>query len=381
MSALRVKAVLDGLGVGPSELERRFGMSKTTWSRFLCGGREIKGRDPRGDVTRLLEERGLPVTPDLFTQERDGDAPSLEARMQGQYLNETARQRFKLFRDPFAPSAMVKELPGGGLEPNELYLPPSHRFIEERVRQAAVAAGFLALAGEPGSGKSTILDSALRRAGDATSVVRVTPANIERRKLTAAHIAAEIIRQLSEEAVPRMANARDAVAQEVLAQRYEDGQRVALVIDEAHELPHETIKDLKRYHELRYGYAQLLAVILVGQTELRARFDASSNFRLREAIIRCQLVTLPPMKGHVPAYIARRFEWVNHDVADVFDEDALRTLEARLGVHEQQYPVLIGNAAVASMNVAARRGAERVTEEEVEAVWASTPDQLQELGL
>lgn len=381
MGALRVKAVLEGLGIGPSELERRYGMSKTTWCRFLAGGREIKGRDPWGDVARLLQERGLPVTPDLFNPERDGAEPSLEARMQGQYLSEAARKHFKLFRDPFVPSAMTKKLPGGGMELQDLFLPASHRFIEERLRQAAMSAGFIALTGEPGSGKSTLLSSALRRASDVTSVVRVSPANIERRKLTAAHIAAEIIRQLSEEPVPRMANTRDSKAQEVLVQRYEEGQRVALVIDEAHELPHDTIKDLKRYHELSYGFAQLLAVILVGQTELRARFDAERNYRLREAIIRCQLVTLPPMKGHTADYIARRFEWVEHDVTTVFDLDGLEALEARLGVHEQQYPVLIGNAAVAAMNVAARRGVERVTDEEVDAVWASTADQLMELGL
>jgi len=380
--ALRVMAVLRALGVGPAELERRFGYSKTSWSRYLTGERELGNGDGRAHVSRVLEERGLPITPDLFIPHNSADGPSpSEVSMQGQNLSEIARERFRLFRNPFAPDSIMRRLPGGGTEPNELYLPPSHRFIEERIRQACLTSGFIALAGEPGSGKTTLLDSALHRASDQASIVRVTPANVERRKLSAAHISAEIIRQLSEYPVPRMTNVRDSLAAQVLVHRYEEGQRVCLVIDEAHELPHNTIKDLKRFHELRHGYAQLLGVVLVGQTELRARFDAERNYNLREAIIRCQLITLGPMKGHVAQYVARRFEWVNAEVASVFEDDGLQALEDRLGVHDQQYPVLIGNAATAAMNIAARRGAERVSEEEVEAVWASSPDQLQELGL
>lgn len=375
---LRIKGVLERLGVGPSELGRRFGRSRSTWSRVLAGEREANGA--RAEVEALLEERGLPVSADLWTQVRDDDPPR-EVSMQGQYLSEHARSHFRLFRSPFEQEAIIGTGADGRQKVNDLYMAPGHRFVEERLRQALLTAGFIAIAGEPGSGKSTLLDSALRRAGDAADVVRVTPANIERRKLTAAHISAEIIRQLSEEQVPRMSNVRDSLAAATLAHRYSEGQRVALVIDEAHELPHNTIKDLKRFHELRHGYAQLLAVILVGQTELRARFDSERNYVLREAIIRCQMVTLGPMVGHVPNYVAKRFEWVAADVNESWEPDALNMLERRLAVHEQQYPVLIGNAAVAAMNVAARRGNKRVSEEDVEGVWAASPEQLQELGL
>ncbi len=381
MSALRVKRVLEGLGVGPTALADRFGCDKSTWSRFLSEGRDIKGIDAGACLQELLDERGLALTPDLLTPESAGGHEPPEAIMQGQHLSQTARTHFKLFSDPFHGEARILRRPGQPDGLRELYLPPGHLFVRERLRQAALTAGFVAVSGEPGSGKSTLLADALARADDGDKLVVVQPANIERRKLTAAHIASEIIRQLSEETIPRVANVRDAVAQQVLATRYEQGQRVVLVIDEAHELPHNTIKDLKRYHELRHGYAQLVAIILIGQSELRARFDAERNSRLREAIIRCQLITLEPMAGHVPEYIARRFEWVGRDVLDTWEEPALIALEKRLNQHDQQYPVLIHNAAAAAMNIGARRGVERVTEEEVDAVWAATPEQLQGYAL
>lgn len=396
--ALVVKRILKGVGIGPTDLTRRFGYSKTSWCRMLNGEREIQGTRPRACIEQVLQEAGLQVGAELWAIDHPEDKhetntpggkpengapcpePDTEIHMQGQTLSSLAQRNWGLFMSPFEPEAIID--PATGLDRlNELFLPPGHRFAEERLVQAFIKAGFVALAGEPGSGKSTLLERAFRRAAEMKQLAMVTPANVERRKLRAAHISAELIRQLSEESVPRMANTRDALAAQLLAQRYEKGQRVALVIDEAHELPHDTIKDLKRFHEFTDGFARLLAIILIGQTELRGRFDLERNYKLREAIIRCQLVVLRPMVGEVAGYLQTRFKWVGKSLDDVFEPDAVRAVEARLGVHEQQYPVIIGNVATAAMNIAAKRGETRVTEDDVEAVWAATPDQLQELGL
>lgn len=299
--------------------------------------------------------------------------------MQGQALSQAAQKAWALFSNPFDPEALLNPLGGDRLE--DLYLPIGHRFALARLVQALSKAGFVALSGAPGGGKSTLKALALREANAIKPVIEVMPANVERRKMTAMHVSAEIIRQLSGEAVPRTANHRDALAAEVLRERYEQGKRVALVIDEAHELPISTVKDLKRFHEMAHGFAKLLAIVLIGQDELAARFDDERNFRLREVIIRCQLISLPPMRGDVAGYLAKRFSWVERRLDDVFEPEAVRALESRLGLHDQQLPVLINNAATAAMNVAARRGSPRVTEDDVEAVWQATPEKLQELGL
>lgn len=383
----RARRVLERAGITLADLVRACGRSKTTWSRWLDGERVIRSGDPRRDVERLLRERGVRFGTGLWEMEGERHTPAQAApvqpqeviSMQGQSLSEAARRKWQLFVSPFDPEAMIRREGGDRLD--DLHLPVAHRFVLARLVQALTKAGFVALAGEPGSGKTTLLERAYREADELKPLVKITPANIERRKMRAMHVSSEIIRQLSEEPVPRVANTRDALAAEILRQRYEQGQRVALVIDEAHELPHETIKDLKRYHELAHGFARLLAIILVGQTELAERFNLERNYRLREVIIRCQLIELPAMVGESAEYLRRRFAWVGKDVGDVWEPAALEALEARLAVHGQQLPVLIGNAATAAMNIAARRGNDRVTEDDVEAVWAATADQLQEMGL
>ncbi len=392
--ALVAKRLLQEAGIGPTALERRTGVSKSSWSRVLNGTRELRSRRARASVERILLKEGVDFGEDLWELESEpttdggvaGDEPrcpepETEIHMQGQSLSQDAQRKWGLFMSPFDNDAIIDPATGFG-RLDDLFLPPGHRFAEERLVQAFIKAGFVALAGEPGSGKSTLLERAFLRAHELKPMDMVTPANVERRKLRAPHISAELIRQLSELPVPRMANTRDALAAEILKQRYEKGRRVALVIDEAHELPHDTIKDLKRFHEFSDGFARLLAIILIGQTELRARFDLERNYRLREAIIRCQLVVLRPMAGQVDGYLRKRFGWLGKELDDVFAADAVKAMESRLAVHEQQYPVTIGNVATAAMNIAARRGISKlVTEDDVEAVWAATPEELQDLGL
>lgn len=382
----RAKDYLDEAGVSLGELVRLCGRSKATWSRFLSGERAPATGDPRAEIETVLQERGVGIPRDLWHFEGTAipAAPEPlqtqeEVRMQGQALSPAAMAHFRLFKSPFDAEALVT--PDGGDQLENLYLPLSHQLVVARLVQAYTKTGFVAVAGEPGSGKTTLNQLAEQRANEVYPVIRVTPANVERRKLTAMHLAAEIIRQLSESSVPRTANARDALAAEILKQRYGQGQRVALVIDEAHELPTDTIKDLKRYHEFAHGFARLLAIVLIGQSELAARFDLERNYRLREVIIRCQLLPLPPMRKASAAYLATRFGWVGKDIAEVFEPEALQAIEDRLAVHDQQLPVIISNVATAAMNIAARRGNKLVTDEDVEEVWSYTPEQLQEFGL
>lgn len=369
----RAHRYLQERGISYGELQEAKGRSATTWCRFLIGEREPVRGNARRDIEEVLRERGIPVPSDLWEAEAPAPAPSEpttpeaqgEVQMQGHSLSDAALKAFRLFRSPFDPDAIVN--PDGGHHLDDLYMPVSHQFIRMRLVQAFTKAGFVAVFGEPGSGKSTLLEAGFRDAAQLKPIVRVSPANVERRKMTAMHIGAELIRQLSEERIPRTANMRDHVAMEVLRQRYQQGQRVALVIDEAHELPDTTIKDLKRFHEMTDSYVRLLAIVLIGQTELAQRFELDRNHKLREVIIRCQLVHLPPLKekGDVGRYMATRFRWVGAELADAWEPAAVEELENRLSIHTQQLPVLIGNVASLAMDLAYSRACARVTTDEV----------------
>jgi type II secretory pathway predicted ATPase ExeA len=383
----RARALFFDAGLSLSELAAERGYHKSTWSRLLAAKLDPEPAGIRTLFEEHLVAHGVNAPRDLWQLVPEGQTPSSpeqgEIGMRGQSLLEEARAGFRLFRNPFDPDAIVAD--DGDSRLHDLYLPTPHRFAESRLLQALTGAGFLALYGEPGSGKSTLLARTRRAAAERRPLVVVNPANIERRKMGAMHIAAEIIRQLSDERVPRIANMRDHVATEVLKQRYAQGQRIALVIDEAHELPTATIKDLKRYHELADGFVRLLAVILVGQSELARRFELERNHELREAIIRCQLVHLPPMRapGDVRRYMETRFRWVGAALLDVWETEAVDELERRLAEHDQQIPVLIGNVATAAMNLTWARHAEGVpvTQDEVIDVMTASAEQLRIWGL
>jgi type II secretory pathway predicted ATPase ExeA len=382
----RAHHVITQAGIRLAAFVAAGGYSRTTWSRFLRDELDPEPAGGRQTVERVLREHNVSIPADLWRRVNDSpagaeaaaDIEEGEAFMQMQSLSLAAQRAWELFMNPFDPAAMQK--PDGGDRLDELHLSMDARFIETRMQQVITHQGFFALSGPAGSGKSTLLERAVRAASERYTVTMVRPANIERRKMSAVHIAAEIIRQLSGEKLPRTANERDAVAAQVLRHRYAVGERVCLVIDEAHELPTSTVLDLKRFWELRDGFAKLLGIILIGREELAVRFHDAANFRLREVIIRCELKIMKPMRGETGAYLARRFEWVGRQLHEVWEPTAVEALETRLAVKDQQLPQIINNAAVAAMNVAARRGNARVTADDVEAVWLTDSATLQELG-
>ncbi len=374
-------------GISLGDLVDGYGRSKTTWSRLLAARLNAEPDGARAQVEEALRARTgrrVPAdcwTPDRAAAGREETTPCEEIAMQGQTLNDAARQHFRLFVSPFDNEALVSE--DGHDRMTQLYQPLQHRFAEARLVQAMGKAGFVALYGAPGAGKTTLVQRAARLAGDARPTVWVKPPNIERRKTTAMHIAAEIIRQLTEDKPGRTANVRDAQAAEALREQYTAGRRVVLMIDEAHELPDTTVKDLKRFHEVGDGYSRYLAIVLVGQEELGARFDSLRNHALREAIARCQLVHLAAMAGdgEVAAYMERRFAWVNAQLLDVFHPAAVEAVNRVLAPHHQQLPLVINNLCNAAMNLAYLRGEAVVTDDEVTDVAAATPAQKRAWGL
>ena len=167
--------------------------------------------------------------------------------------------------------------------------------------------------------------------------------------------------------------ARFAQLHRALKEAGRAGQRVVMVIEEAHCLPVPTLKHLKRFVELEDGFRKLLSVILVGQPELEQRLS-ERNPEVREVVQRCEIALLPPLDAALPAYVAHKLSRVGTDVSKVFDGDALEAMRERLTAAPQAlkgggrtravslcYPLAVNNLATAAMNLAARIGSPRVT--------------------
>jgi len=390
-SAYRARRYLMDNGVSLSAIVQVGGKSHTTWSLFLSGRRAVAGG--REQVEQILAERGLmvpawlwdPETPETaglsYRPASPGPPKQPEVFMEAQSLSDGARERFGLFLSPFCAAAMAG--PDGRMRLGNAYMSRAHQAVWTRLRQAAYASGFVAVSGAPGTGKSLVKARALADAAALAAphqLVVITPANIERRRMTIGHIVAELIRHLTSEPIPQATNARDARLAELLLARHKAGDRVILSIDEAHELPQETLKDLKRLHEGSYGFVPLLGIVIVGQQELRVKLDAGRSPMLTEVALRALKVELTHMeRDEIRPYLACRLALVgDRQVDQLFDVSATDEM-ARLP-EELRTPLNLNNLAEAALNCAHARGWNRVDDEVIRDVLSASTRDLQQWG-
>jgi len=301
--------------------------------------------------------------------------------LRGQRLSEDARRAFGLFRDPFRAALETGD---------DVYLTPDVRYVREAMRATAEHGGMTAVVGESGSGKTTLRDDLRDWIGRANKDIRlIEPYVIEmeersarRRTMGARDIASAIVHTLApHDPVRQDSQARFRQVHGLLGESHRQGSKHCLIIEEAHDLPVATLRHLKRYLELREGHVPLLSVLLLGQPELGFRLselDAS----IREIVQRCEVVTLRPLSGaHLAGYLSHRLAKQGKALADIFSDDALPAIDARLTSAPSRrggpgtlasvsllYPLAVGNLVTACINRAADLGLERVSADLVREV-------------
>ena len=193
--------------------------------------------------------------------------------------------------------------------------------------------------------------------------------------LRSSHIAEAIISTVQPGAsIPSSPEMRFRRLHEILKASHTAGMRHCLIIEEAHDLHRHTLKSLKRFHELKDGLSRLLSIILIGQTELEKKLRVT-DASVREVVQRCEVVHLPAVDDPGD-YIRHRFEHVGADFRAAFSEDGLEEMRAKLTVSPDRqgdgvymgYPLMIGNLAIAALNLAAGIGEKQVTADVVRMV-------------
>lgn len=281
-------------------------------------------------------------------------------------LTQEAMKYFKIFRNPFSDDIQ---------KDSDIYMSEEHRYIEAAMLDAARHNGFLAVIGEVGSGKSVMrrkVIEQLKRDGD---VLVLFPQMIDKHRVNAASICDAMVMDLSDQR-PRM-KLEDKTRQvhKLLVERAKQGLRAALIIEEAHDLHLNTLKYLKRFHELELGYRKLLSIILIGQTELNDTFSEAAHIDMREVIQRIQIAEIKGLNGNIRDYLTLKFKRINVKIADVFADDAFPAISARLKLTDRQhrsisraYPLAVNNYAAKAMNKAHEMGEPKVTESVIMAI-------------
>jgi len=178
-------------------------------------------------------------------------------------------------------------------------------------------AGFVAITGEVGAGKTTVVRRYLRSVGNDVCVGLIT--NPSR---TIGRLLDWILSAFELEAT---GGANDTAALyhrfvAFLLAQYAAGKRVVLMIDEAQNLGPEQLEELRMLSNVNNEKDQMLQVVLVGQPELLAtlKTDALRQFAQRIAV-HCHLDPLDP--AETAAYIRHRLGIVG-GAAGLFDDRA-----------------------------------------------------------
>jgi len=268
-------------------------------------------------------------------------------------LNLNTRKTFGIFKDPF-----TDDVANAG----DVYLNDASRFAAEYLYQTAKAGGMVALVGESGSGKTTIRRYAIDRMQAEGQKVRIiSPRTIEKQRLTAAAICDAIIADCSTEKPRRTLEAKARQVEHILTNSSRSGFSHVLMIEEAHDLSIQTLKYLKRFWELEDGFKKLLAIVLIGQIEMKAKLDESKNWEAREIIRRMEILELEPLDGkEIAGYLDIKFKRLNRERKEIFTDDACTALGKKLlrqarndVVYSVAYPLLVNNWARKAMNLAA----------------------------
>lgn len=255
----------------------------------------------------------------------------------------------------------------------DMFASPHIRYVRNALQGAADLGEYVAVVGESGAGKTTLRldfeEGAMARHGDRLIIIQPHPREPGRaagKPLRANQIEAAFFRALAPTAA-RKSNPDDRTDQiaALLTDSARARNRHLLIIDEAHRLPVDTLKQLKNFAELRQGRAGVLGVALFGQPELLTVLS-DKNPEVREVMQRFEIIELQPLDNDLAAYLRHKCERAGVQYEDVFEADAADAIRARLtslprggkaaDARSICHPLVVGNLVSRALNAAALAG-------------------------
>lgn len=308
--------------------------------------------EPEDSQDNLISHGRPPGRKSRVVATNEFDRPLPEPLM----LSQKARKHFRLFTDPFRNDITCNA---------DVFLSSEQRYIHEAMKYAAKHGGFIAVVGDPGAGKTVLVD---RLEGDISSgketIKLIRPRAIDKSKITAGSICEAIIYDISLEKPKRSLEAKARQVERLLKLGADNGTSYCLLIDEGHDLTNPILRYLKRFREIRDGLRVLMGVIVVGQSELLLTLDAARNPDIKEVIARIEIATLKPLDGDIKPYLETKFKRINKPLGEVFAPDAYDAIQLSLmrrNLHSKKivsvsFPLMVNNAVTAAMNIAADAG-------------------------
>jgi type II secretory pathway predicted ATPase ExeA len=181
--------------------------------------------------------------------------------------------------------------------------------------------GIIKVVGEVGSGKTMLSRMLTKNAPDNTVFVFLLNPRVEAEQVLYA-IAHDL--GLSVDANDKSIQILHILQQKLL-ELYQSGKKVALIIDEAQQMPISTLEEIRLLSNLETETEKLLQIILFGQPELDDHLDTPHIRQLRERITYSFYLN-PLSRNTAEAYLQFRLAKAGHKGRTIFQQSAIKKL-------------------------------------------------------
>jgi len=237
-------------------------------------------------------------------------------------------------------------------DPRFLYLSPEHREtlatlmygIQER-------RGFITIVGEVGTGKTTLLNTVLDLLDERTKVAYVFNSDVTAEQLITSILVE--LRLAKTDGTLYKGQAIDRLNHFAIEQLGNDGN-VVLIVDEAQNLGHRAMENLRLLSNLETHKLKLIQIILSGQPELDAKLNDPELRQLAQRISLKRYIT-PLSEAETYEYIQHRLAIAGYEGASLFDRKAQQIIWQYSGGIPRKINILCDNAFLIAYGLKRRK--------------------------
>jgi general secretion pathway protein A len=248
-------------------------------------------------------------------------------------------------------------------DPKFLYLTRDHReILTSLIYGIRERRGFIVVTGDVGTGKTTLLNAMLERLNHDTKVAFIFNTDLTfKQMLIMALFDLGLARQKERitklQAIQRL--------NDFAVRQFSSGGNVALIIDEAQNLPPRTLESLRLLSNLETDKHKLIQIVLCGQLELDDKLHLPE---LRQLIQRIAFrrYTAPLGETDTYKYIEHRLNIANYEGSSLFSRNARKLIWGYSKGVPRQINILCDNSLLIGYGLGKKKIWEGIVAEAIE---------------